>query len=346
MVRMSDLVRGVVREAPPRPAERAPEPAAEPAPAAGPTAPPASARPRAEPAAAARPGAASPGGGARDPHRAQRGLRTVARPASGPAARGARPRADPARFPLAASGGARRPRGHLARALAGPVLGGQQSGRAPRRGLPGLSSGAGGRHGDAHRREHRLRSPPAPHARARRLPDRRRTLADAGDPAATDRLADRRRAGGLSRPPAGVSRHRPALGALQRAHHPGRPRAPRARAGPGLPAGADRRGDRRRRQGPRAGRHVHQPHPAAERPPPPAPARGGARHRQVTPRELPVPADQGAALGDLGVSARHRRAPEHRGDRPRRSRSTATTRCGPGSRSWPTRAAIACRRPR
>ena len=192
-------------------------------------------------APAARPGAASPGGGARDLHRAQRGLRTVARPAPGPAARGARPRADPARFPLAAPGGSRRPRRHLAGALAGPVLGGQQSGRAPRRGLPGLSSGAGGRHGDAHRREHRLRSPPAPRARARRLPDRRRTLANAGDPAATDRLADRRRAGGLSRPPAGVGRHRPALGALQRAHHPGRPRAPRARAGPGLPAGADRR---------------------------------------------------------------------------------------------------------
>jgi hypothetical protein len=47
MVRMSDLVRGVVREAPPRPAERAPEPAAESAPAA----PPAASPPRPEPPA-------------------------------------------------------------------------------------------------------------------------------------------------------------------------------------------------------------------------------------------------------------------------------------------------------
>jgi hypothetical protein len=47
MVRMSDLVRGVVREAPPRPAERAPEPAVEATPAApAPAAPP---RPRPEP---------------------------------------------------------------------------------------------------------------------------------------------------------------------------------------------------------------------------------------------------------------------------------------------------------
>ncbi len=60
MVRMSDLVRGVVREVPPRPAERAPDPAAEPAPAAGPTAPPAPPRPRPEPAAAPPPPAPAP----------------------------------------------------------------------------------------------------------------------------------------------------------------------------------------------------------------------------------------------------------------------------------------------
>jgi hypothetical protein len=52
MVRMSDLVRGVVREAPPRPAERAPEPVAESAPAGAPAAPPAPPRPRPEPPAA------------------------------------------------------------------------------------------------------------------------------------------------------------------------------------------------------------------------------------------------------------------------------------------------------
>jgi hypothetical protein len=55
MVRMSDLVRGVVREAPPRPAEPAPEPVAESAPAGAPVAPPAPPappRPRPEPPAA------------------------------------------------------------------------------------------------------------------------------------------------------------------------------------------------------------------------------------------------------------------------------------------------------
>ena len=49
MVRMSDLVRGVVREAPPRPAERAPETAAEAVPAAAPAPPVATPRPRPEP---------------------------------------------------------------------------------------------------------------------------------------------------------------------------------------------------------------------------------------------------------------------------------------------------------
>jgi hypothetical protein len=56
MVRMSDLVRGVVRDAPPRPAEPAPEPAVEPA-AAGKTTPP---RLRPEPAAAPPPPAPAP----------------------------------------------------------------------------------------------------------------------------------------------------------------------------------------------------------------------------------------------------------------------------------------------
>jgi HD domain len=66
MVRMSDLVRGVVREAPPRPAERAPEPVADEATAAAPAAPaapPAAAappRPRPEPPPSAPPPSIAP----------------------------------------------------------------------------------------------------------------------------------------------------------------------------------------------------------------------------------------------------------------------------------------------
>ena len=200
--------------------------------------------------------------------------------------RGSHPQSE--RLSLVPPGSPDRARRDLARALAGPVLGGQQPGRAPRGRLSGVSPGAGGGDGDPHRRERRLRPSPAPGPRSRRLPDRRRAVADAGDLAAPGGLADRRGAGRLSRPSAGVGRHHPALEPARRAHHPVGPRAPRARAGAGLPAGADRRRDGRRRQDPRAGRHVHEPHRAAERPPAPAPARGGARDRQVAPRELPL----------------------------------------------------------
>ena len=219
---------------------------------------------------------------------------------------------------VAAPAGADRPRRHLAGALARPVLGRQQPGRGPRRGLPGLPPGAGGRDGAAHRRQRRLRPPPAASRSGMAG-----CLIDVGlwqMPETLLRRLDtpgRRGAGRLPLAPAAVGRPRAPMGAARRGDRPGRPRAPRARAGPGLPAGADRHRRRRRRQDPRPGRHLHRAHGAADRAAAAAPARGGAGDRQVAARGVPVRRSSRRCCRRSRSSPRHRGAAQHRGDRSR-----------------------------
>ena len=321
MVRMSDVVRGIVRD---KPADAPPEPApperrlAPPAPAAG--------RPVAEAPAPAAPAPPPP---RRAAARASRPPASTRCPSS-PHSPRCRPRARSPSSPRPSSSWrafarscarATRSRGRSS-SISSSAARRRWSGRASSSGWPTTprrppasitcpSTRRGWRPRDRHRRERQVRPDAARAARHGRLPHRRRALAIARGPSAPARRAVRGGADPVPLAPAPVGGVDPAVVPAERGDRRRGAPASRARAGQGFPQG---------QQGAASSQDAKilgliDTYTGLTMPPPPRPRlRPHEAIREIvrTKRELfPSALVKALLSGDLGVSAGNPGPPEH-----------------------------------